>query len=70
MNKQQVHFQALGYEPLRMKPAHFASGFFIALTGQRFRNQLLNEVAVVRANKGLLERYKPESVLETLVDQV
>jgi hypothetical protein len=66
MNKQSAHFQAFGYEPLRMKPAHFASGFFIALTGEVFENQLLNQVAVIHANKGLLEDYRSEVLTERL----
>ena len=66
MTKRQAHFQAFGYEPLRMKPAHFASGFFIALTGQVYANQLLNTVAVIRANKGLQKTYTPEEVLARL----
>lgn len=48
MNKKQSHFEALGYEPLRMKPAHFASGFFIAVTDKVFANELLNKVAVTK----------------------
>lgn len=66
MTKQKAHFQGFGYEPLRMKPAHFASGFFIALTGEVFENQLLNQVAVIQANKGLLDDYRPEAVAERL----
>ena len=66
MTKRQAHFQAFGYEPLRMKPAHFASGFFLALTGQSYVNQLLNKVAVIKANKGLLEGYAAEDVVEKL----
>ena len=68
MTKQQAHFQAFGYEPLRMKPAHFASGFFIALTGETFSNELLNKVAVIRANRGLQQDYAPESVHDRLRD--
>ena len=64
--KRQAHFQAFGYEPLRMKPAHFASGFFIALTGEVYANQLLNTVAVIRSNKGLQQTYAPEEVLTRL----
>lgn len=64
--KKQAHFEALGYEPLRMKPAHFASGFFLALTGRGYRQELLNKVAVTKANKGLLEEYAPEAVFERL----
>ena len=66
MTKRQAHFQAFGYEPLRMKPAHFASGFFIALTGQVYANELLNKVAVIRANRGLLQGYTAEDVLAEL----
>ena len=66
MTKRQAHFQAFGYEPLRMKPAHFASGFFIALTGQAYANELLNKVAVIRTNRGLLQDYAAENVLARL----
>ena len=69
MTKRQAHFQAFGYEPLRMKPTHFASGFFIALTGQVYANELLNKVAVVRANKGLQGDYTVEKVLEQLQEK-
>lgn len=66
MNKKQTHFEALGYEPLRMKPVHFASGFFTALTDEVYKNEVLNKVAVTKANKGLLEDYAPEAVLNRL----
>ena len=66
MTKRRAHFQAFGYEPLRMKPAHFASGFFIALTGETFANELLNRVAVIRTNRGLLQDYTAEKVLDRL----
>ena len=66
MDKKQVHLEAFGYEPLRMKPAHFASGFFAALIGRVHTNEILNKVAVVKANKGLLGGYAPEAVMERL----
>ena len=66
MTKRRAHFQAFGYEPLRMKPAHFASGFFIALTQQVYPNELLNKVAVIKANKGLLGDYTVESLFARL----
>ena len=66
ITKRQAHFQAFGYEPLRMKPAHFASGFFIALTGHVYANELLNKVAVIQANKGLQRGYSAEDVLAKL----
>ena len=64
--KKQAHFEALGYEPLRMKPAHFASGFFLALTGRVCANEILNQVAVTKANRGLLQGYAPEAVFQRL----
>ena len=66
MNKKQTHFEALGYEPLRMKPAHFASGFFMALTDKVYTNEILNKVAVIKTNKGLLKGYAPEAVIDRL----
>ena len=68
MTKRQAHFQAFGYEPRRMKPAHFASGFFIALTGQVYANEVLNKVAVIGATKGLQEDYTAEDVFARLRD--
>lgn len=66
MTKRQAHFRAFGYEPRRMKPAHFASGFFIALTGQVYGNEVLNKVAVTGATKGLQEGYTAEDVFARL----
>lgn len=66
MDKKQAHFEALGYQPLRMKPAHFASGFFISLTDQVYGNELLNKVAVIKSNKGLQGEYSPEAVMDRL----
>lgn len=66
MNKKQAHFEAFGYEPLRMKPAHFASGFFISLTDEVYSDELLNKVAVIKANKGLQGDYSPEAIVERL----
>ena len=67
-SKRQAHFEALGYEPLRMKPAHFASGFFLALTDRVYSNELLNQVAVTKANRGLVGGYAPEAVFQRLQD--
>ena len=66
MNKKQAHFEAFGYEPLRMKPAHFASGFFISLTDEVYGHETLNKVAVIKANKGLQDGYTPEAIMERL----
>ena len=66
MNKKQTHHEAFGYEPLRMKPAHFASGFFLAVTGVVYTNEVLNKVAVTKTNRGLIEGYAPEAVVDRL----
>ena len=66
MSKQNVHFAALGYEPLRMKPVHLANGFFLALKGHFSDLELLNKTAVVKANKGLLGDYVHEQLLDLL----
>ena len=68
MNKKPAHHEALGYEPLRMKPAHFASGFFTALDDSVYVNELLNKVAVTKSNKGLIGDYSAEQVLDHLRD--
>ena len=69
MNKRQAHHEAFGYEPLRMKPAHFASGFFLALTDRTYATELLNKVAVTKTNRGLLEDYAPEAVVERMREE-
>lgn len=68
MNKKPAHYEALGYEPLRMKPAHFASGFFTALDDSVYANELLNKVAVTKSNKGLVGDYSAEQILGRLRD--
>ena len=69
MNKRQAHQEAFGYEPTRMKPAHFASGFFLSLTDRTYANERLNKVAVTKTNRGLLEDYTPEAVVEGLQEE-
>lgn len=66
MDKKQAHFEAFGYEPLRMKPAHFASGFFISLTDEVYGDEMLNKTAVIKANKGLQGDYTPEAIMGRL----
>lgn len=66
MSKKLAHHEAFGYEPLRMKPAHFASGFFTALDDSVFANELLNKVAVTKTNKGLVGDYSAEEILGRL----
>ena len=69
MNKRQAHFEAFGYEPTRMKPAHFASGFFLAIADETYANEVLNKVAVTRTARGLLEDYTPETLVERLREE-
>lgn len=45
-----VHGGALGYQPYRMKPVHFATGFVIALTGLSYKLEILNKVSIPKAS--------------------
>lgn len=67
MTKQQIHFEGFGYEPGRMKPVHFATGYFLALTGHYYRLELLNKVAVISHKEGLKGDYEPATLRELLL---
>ena len=41
-----VHGAALGYQPFRMKPVHFATSFLLALTGRYYPLEYLNKASV------------------------
>ena len=49
-----------------MKPAHFASGFFLAVTDEAYANEVLNKVAVTKTNRGLICGYTTEAVVDRL----
>src|ERR1041384_7189719 len=63
MSKELVHFDALGYEPFRMKPVHFAAGFFLSVAEKRYELERLNQVAVIKHNTGLRDEYTHENLL-------
>src|SRR5882672_6635312 len=63
MSKELVHFDALGYEPFRMKPVHFAAGFFLSVAEKRYELERLNQAAVIKHNTGLREEYAHENLL-------
>ncbi|MCY4430672.1 MAG: hypothetical protein OXC11_09815 [Rhodospirillales bacterium] len=44
--ERRVHGAALGYQPYRMKPVHFATSFLLALTGRYYRLEYLNKASV------------------------
>jgi hypothetical protein len=44
--ERRVHGALLGYQPLRMKPVHFATSFLLALTGRYQRLEYLNKASV------------------------
>ena len=67
--KKKAHFEAFGYEPLRMKPAHFAIGFFSSVTREAYTNEVLNKVAVTKTSKGLLDEYTSDSVFRRLHEE-
>lgn len=47
--QRRVYGAALGYQPMRMKPVHFATSFILAVTGRHATLELLNKAAVPRA---------------------
>lgn len=66
MSKEAVHFEALGYEPFRMKPVHFAAGFFLSISGGRYELEPLNKAAVIKHKTGLRDDYAHENLLAAL----
>jgi len=44
--ERRVHGAILGYQPLRMKPVHFATSFLLALTGRHYTLEYLNKASV------------------------
>jgi hypothetical protein len=66
MSKESVHFEAFGYEPFRMKPVHFAAGFFLSVAGGRYELESLNKTAVIKHKTGLRDDYAHENLLVVL----
>lgn len=62
--ERRVHAAALGYQPMRMKPVHFASNFLLGLTGRYSDLELLNKASVPRAAA------KPGKVVDEYVPEV
>src|SRR2546425_10982322 len=69
MSKQEVHFAAIGYEPMRMKPVHLATGFFLSVTAKHYDLEWLNKTAVSKHKDGLREDYAHENLLSVLREQ-
>jgi hypothetical protein len=66
MSKSKTHFEAFGYQPMRMKPVHFATGYFLSLTQEHYRLETLNKVATISSKKGLIGEYEATALFETL----
>lgn len=64
--QRRIYGAALGYQPMRMKPVHFATSFVLALTGRSYRLELLNKAAVPRAAPKSGARVVDEYVAENL----
>lgn len=59
----------LGYQPLRMKPVHFATSFFTALTGRYFDLEILNKAAnpkPVPRKPGGVDHYVTAQLIDVL----
>lgn len=71
--QRRIYGAALGYQPMRMKPVHFATSFVLALTGRSYRLELLNKASVPRAapkaGARVVDEYVSENLLPLLVEQ-
>lgn len=71
--ERRVHGALLGYQPMRMKPVHFATSFFLALTGRSHRLEYLNKAAVPKSvakdSRSIRDEYPAERLLPLLIDQ-
>ncbi len=66
-DKRPIHFAGIGYEPNRMKPVHFATGFFLSIVNKSYQLELLNKMVCNSSNrKGLQGDYTHERMLELL----
>jgi hypothetical protein len=69
MSNETIHFEALGYEPFRMKPVHFAAGFFLSLTKAHYELEMLNKTAVIKHKTGLRDDYAHDNLHGLLCEQ-
>lgn len=71
--ERRVHGTILGYQPLRMKPVHFATNFLLALTGRYYRLEYLNKASVLKLapkdSQRVLDEYPSERLHPILVEQ-
>lgn len=71
--ERRVHGALLGYQPMRMKPVHFATSFFLALTGRAHRLEILNKAAnpksVPKDSRTIRDEYPAERLLPLLVEE-
>jgi hypothetical protein len=71
--ERRVHGAILGYQPLRMKPVHFATSFLLALTGRCFRLEYLNKASVPKLapkdTKSVRDEYPSERLHPLLREQ-
>lgn len=64
--ERRIHGAALGYQPMRMKPVHFATNFLLGLTGRYSDLELLNKASVPRATPKPGSRIPDEYVADVL----
>ena len=65
--QRRIHGAALGYQPMRMKPVHLATGFIRVLTQKCYRLEILNKASVPRVAPKLGARVPDEYVAEVLL---
>lgn len=71
--ERRVHGAILGYQPLRMKPVHFATSFLLALTGRFYRLEYLNKASVLkiapRDTQRIRDEYPSDRLYPLLIEQ-
>jgi hypothetical protein len=67
MSKELIYGSAFGFNTeRRIKPIHFASGFFLALTNRYYRLETLNKAVATSANKEMKEDYATPGLRDLL----
>ncbi|HUY91797.1 MAG TPA: hypothetical protein VMV10_23850 [Pirellulales bacterium] len=68
MSKEQIYGCAFGFNTeRRIKPIHFASGFFLALTNRYYQLETLNKTVATSSNKEMKEDYATPGLRELLL---
>ncbi len=66
--RRRIHFALLGYQPLRMKPVHFATNFFNSVCGHYYPLDLFNKALVVKFGESTDDEYVTVNLRRRLLE--